>query len=232
LQQFAYIASHDLQEPLRKIQAFGDRLQARYAEVLDERGRDYVRRMQAAAHRGRRLVTDLLVYSRVATRGQPFAAVDLSQVAREVVADLKERIEREGAQVDIGQLPTIDADAGQMRQLLRNLTDNALKFCQEGTAPVIRITCEPAGTPEGKQCQILVEDNGIGFDEKYLDRIFQPFQQLHGPGTYEGTGIGLAICRRIAERHGGSITARSTLGEGTTFAVTLPINQPKGEDTQ
>jgi PAS domain S-box-containing protein len=233
LQEFASVASHDLQEPLRKIQAFGDRLQARYAEALGEQGRDYLGRMQAAAGRMRTLINDLLNFSRVASKGQPFVAVDLARVTQEVLSDLEGRIQQTGARVEAGDLPTLDADPTQMRQLLQNLIGNAMKFHRAGESPVVRIhgralpsppdgsNGEAAGPP---RCQITVQDDGIGFDEKYLDRIFNVFQRLHGRGVYEGTGMGLAICRKIVERHGGTITAESTPGRGATFVVTLPVH--------
>jgi signal transduction histidine kinase len=228
LERFAYIASHDLQEPLRKIQAFGDRLQSRYAEVLDERGHEYLRRMQSAARRGQSRVNDLLVYSRVTTRGKPFVAADLNQVAHQVLSDLEADVQRSGARVEVTGLPPAEADPDQMGQLLHHLLDNALKFCPQGTAPVIEVSGEYVDTEKGQQCQIAVRDNGIGFDVKYLDRIFQPFQRLHGGDAYRGTGMGLAICRKIAERHGGSITAQSAPGEGATFTVTLPVKHTYG----
>ncbi|MBB4636682.1 PAS domain S-box protein [Longimicrobium terrae] len=221
LQDFAYVASHDLQEPLRKIQAFGDRLQSQYAAGLGEEGADYLRRMQAAAMRMRSLIQDLLAFARVTSQARPFAPVPLEQVAHEVAGDLQARIDETGARVEIGALPQVEADASQMRQLLQNLIANALKFHRDGVAPVVRITAAPA---EGGMTAIRVRDNGIGFDERYLDRIFTPFERLHGRREYEGTGIGLAICRKIAERHGGGITAHSTPGEGATFVVTLPVS--------
>jgi signal transduction histidine kinase len=244
LQDFASVASHDLQEPLRKIQAFGDRLGSRYAGQLGPEGGDYLRRMQSAAGRMQTLINDLLAFSRVTTKAQPFVPVDLGQVAREVVSDLEARIEQAGATLDdvgIGELPTVEADPTQMRQLFQNLIGNALKFVPAGVVPRVRVFVEalaptsataptaeadPSGSgPE--TCTIAVEDNGIGFDEKYLDRIFTVFQRLHGRDAYEGTGIGLAVCRKIAERHGGSITARSQPGHGATFLVTLPLRQPQ-----
>jgi PAS domain S-box-containing protein len=238
LEQFASVASHDLQEPLRKIEAFGDRLASRCADQLGEQGRDYVRRMQASAARMRTLITDLLTFSRVTTQGRPFARVDLGRVAREVVSDLEGRIEQTGGRVEVGELPTIDADPLQVRQLLQNLIGNGLKFHRADEPPVVQVagTLPPEGPPPargdgraGPACRITVEDNGIGFDEKYLDRIFQVFQRLHGRGEYEGTGIGLAVCRKIAERHGGTITARSVPGRGSTFIVTLPARHlPEG----
>jgi PAS domain S-box-containing protein len=225
LEQFAYVASHDLQEPLRKIQAFGDRLQGRYAAELGERGADYLQRMQGAAGRMQVLIQDLLSFSRVSTKARPFVPVELATVADEVISDLQARIQATGGRVETEALPTLRADRTQMRQLLQNLVGNALKFHREGVSPVVRIEGRTtggngSGAPRG--VEIRVADNGIGFDEKYLDRIFDPFQRLHGRSEYEGTGMGLAICRKIAERHGGGITAHSTPGRGTTFIVTLP----------
>lgn len=225
LQDFASVAAHDLQEPLRKIEAFGDRLQSRFGAILGDDGKDYLNRMTSSASRMRRLIEDLLTFSRVTTRARPFQPTDLAQVAREVVSDLEVRIERAAGRVDIGALPVIDADAVQMRQLFQNLVANALKFHKEGEAPLVRIS---AGI-EGNACTIAVEDNGIGFDEKYLDRIFTIFQRLHGRQAYEGTGVGLAVCRRIAERHSGRITARSAPGQGARFLVTLPVRQKPEE---
>src|SRR6266511_3629001 len=236
LQDFAYVASHDMQEPLRKVQAFGDRLKAACAKSLGAEGRDYLERMHAAAKRMQILIDDLLAFSRVTTKASPFEPANLDKIAREVLADLEVRLQQTGGQVDLGELPAIDADPLQMRQLFQNLIGNALKFHQEGRTPVVKVRSrifphapgEPAARrPAEEFCQIMVEDNGIGFDEKYLDRIFILFQRLHGRSAYEGTGIGLAICRKIADRHGGSITARSTPGEGSAFIVTLPLKQPK-----
>ena len=231
LEQFASVASHDLQEPLRKIQAFGDRLKAKYGHVLDDRGRDYLERMQNGAGRMRTLITDLLTLSRVTTRVQPFVPVDLVEVARGVVSDLETRIEQTGGRVEVGDLPTIDADATQMRQLLQNLIDNGLKFHRPDVPPVVKISAKRLDGPGGGElCQMYAEDNGIGFDEKHLDRVFAPFQRLHGGSEYEGTGMGLAICRKIVERHGGSITGKSSPGQGATFIVTLPRKQPREEN--
>jgi PAS domain S-box-containing protein len=222
LQDFAYVASHDLQEPLRKVQAFGDRLLSRYAEALGEDGRDYLARMRGAAARMQSMINDLLAFSRITTRGEAFASVNLDDVAREVVSDLESRVEQVGGRVELGALPTLVAIPLQMRQLLQNLIGNGLKFHRPDVAPVVRVgaTSLPSGLVE-----LTVADNGVGFDEKYLDRIFAPFQRLHGRSAYEGTGIGLAICNKVVERHGGSITARSVPGQGATFIVTLPSRQ-------
>ncbi len=246
LEQFAFVASHDLQEPLRKIQAFGDRLKAKFDEAKLETGRDYLERMQSAAARMQTLINDLLTFSRVIRRTEPFTLVDLAVVVREVLGDLEVRIEKTGAKVEVGGLPTIEADAMQIRQLLQNLIGNALKFQPPGAVPVVkiegRVLVQPSG--RGRQaiftrqaadggevslgeefCELTVQDNGIGFDEKYLDKIFAVFSRLHGRQEYEGTGIGLAVCQRIADRHGGHITARSKPGAGATFVVRLPLKQ-------
>jgi PAS domain S-box-containing protein len=224
LQDFASVASHDLQEPLRKIQAFSDRLKARSGPALDETARDYLDRIQNAAARMQTLVNDLLTFSRVTSRAQPFSPTDLARVAREVLSDLETRLEQTNGRVELGDLPVIEADATQMRQLLQNLIANALKFHRSDAPPVVKVACER----DGDFVRLLVADNGIGFDEKYLDRIFTIFQRLHVREQYEGTGVGLAVCRKIAHRHNGTITARSQPGAGATFIVTLPARQVKG----
>jgi PAS domain S-box-containing protein len=221
LEDFAYVASHDLQEPLRKIQAFGDRLKAKYAAELPDQARDYIERMQSAAERMQTLINDLLSFSRVTTRAHPFGPVDLGVVAAEVAHDLETRMHEVNGRIMIGDLPTIDADALQMRQLLQNLASNALKFHREDVPPVVEI----AGSVTNGHVSLTVADNGIGFEEKYADRIFTMFERLHGRGKYDGTGIGLAICRKIAERHGGTISATSTPGSGSRFTVDLPLKQ-------
>ena len=226
LEQFAFVASHDLQEPLRKIQAFGDRLKLKCDSTQPPETRDYLDRMQNAAARMRTLIDDLLAFSRVMRRTEPFVPVDLGRVTREVLGDLEVRIEKSGAKVEVGELPTIDADATQMRQLILNLLSNALKFQPPGGTPVVKIVARALSAPSGEPlCEISVQDNGIGFEEKYLDKIFAVFQRLHGRSEYEGTGVGLAVCRRIVDRHHGNITAQSQLGQGATFLVTLPVKQ-------
>lgn len=225
LQEFAYVASHDLQEPLRKVQAFGDRLEKKCAEQLSDEGRDYVHRMKNAAGRMQNLINDLLTFSRVATKTQPFQTVNLKTIVEEVVSDLEVRIEQSGGQVEIGELPVLEADPLQMRQLFQNLISNALKFHRADEKPLVRVYASAGGEAlEEGFCRIAVEDNGIGFDEKYLDRIFTVFQRLHGRLEYEGSGIGLAVCRKIVERHGGNITAKSEEGKGATFFLDLPIS--------
>jgi two-component system, LuxR family, sensor kinase FixL len=224
LEQFAYVASHDLQEPLRKIQAFGDRLKTKYEQALGPEGIDYLARMQNAAARMQILIQDLLSLSRVASQAKPFAAVDLGDVVRTVVSDLEVRIDRVGGRVEVAALPVVWGDRGQLAQLLQNLIGNALKFQKPGEPPVVRVYSEFLRLPQSdaEAWQIVVQDNGIGFDEKYSERIFQIFQRLHGRSEYEGTGIGLAICRKIVDRHNGSIIANSTPGEGAKFVILLP----------
>jgi PAS domain S-box-containing protein len=230
LEGFATIASHDLQEPLRKIQAFGDRLAEHSAGALDEEATDYLRRMTNAAGRMQSLINDLLEYSQVMIRPQPPQPVDLGLVVAEVLSDLDERIRVTNGQVLVGPLPTILASPLQARQLLQNLIANALKFHPPGVAPEVHIEAisrdEPRG-PRGRRdrapgWEIRVRDNGIGFDQKHAEKIFAPFQRLNGRQAYEGTGMGLAICRRIATFLGGTITVSSRPGEGATFVVTLP----------
>jgi PAS domain S-box-containing protein len=218
LEDFAYVASHDLQEPLRKIQAFGDLLRSKHAAALPEQARDYIERMQSAANRMQVLINDLLSFSRVTTKAQPFVRVDLGEIAAEVVRDLEVRVHDSGGRIDLGPMPVIDADPLQMRQLLQNLAANALKFHRPGVPPLVDIR----GEISDGRCCIAVSDNGIGFEDKYAERIFTLFERLHARARYEGTGIGLAICRKIAERHGGEIVAHGRPEEGATFVVTLP----------
>lgn len=229
LQDFASVAAHDLQEPLRKIQAFSDRLKTKAKDDLKPEALDYLERIQSSAHRMQVLINDLLTYSRVTTKAQPFSLLDMNQVVKQAVSDLEVRIEQCNGKVEWGNLPSIYADSTQMHQLFQNLIGNALKFNQPGNTPHVKISSQildpsPLGRT-GPACLISIEDNGIGFDEKYLDRIFTIFQRLHGRHEFEGTGIGLAVCRKIVDRHGGVITARSKLGEGATFLITLPMKQ-------
>jgi signal transduction histidine kinase len=238
LTQFASVASHDLQEPLRKIQAFGDRLLGQCGDQLNEKGKDYLDRILAATGRMRQLIDGLLEYSRVSTRNQPRVPVDLGQVARDVVSDLEARLHATGGEVQLGNLPTIDADALQMRQLLQNLIGNALKFRRLDTLPRVQVSAQILPAPLsangdsqlGLVCELSVQDNGVGFEPAYAERIFELFQRLHGRGEYEGTGMGLAICKKIAERHGGSIAATSEPGEGAKFTVKLPVSQSQGSE--
>jgi len=234
LEQFAAVASHDLQEPLRKIQAFGDRLYGQIHDQLDDKGRDYLDRILSSAGRMRALIDGLLEFSRVSTRLQPMVQVDLSQVAHEVVSDLDGRLQQSGGQVEIAQLPIILADPLQMRQLLQNLIGNAIKFQRPDVPPLVRVSSRMISGPcsdgdtrsQPARCELIVADNGVGFDAAYSEQIFELFQRLHGRDQYEGTGMGLAICKKIAERHGGAISVTSTPGQGSRFVVQLPVAAP------
>jgi PAS domain S-box-containing protein len=222
LNEFAFVASHDLQEPLRKILSFGERLGTSAAPHLEGNASHYLARMLDAAARMRTLIADLLAYSQVATSTEQFVATDLAMVARGVVADLETSIGDAGGRIEVGELPVIDADPPQMRQLLQNLLGNALKFRQKGVAPIVRLG---ATTSLDGVCTITVADNGIGFKQEHGEKIFRMFERLNARTQYEGSGIGLAICRKIVERHGGTIAATSTAGQGTTFSVTLPVTR-------
>ena len=236
LEEFASVAAHDLQEPLRKICSFGDRLQASCGETLGTRSRESLEKMLAAARRMQRLIDDLLAYARIATGGRPFEPVNLHQVVHDVLANLEAQVERSGGSIEVGGLPTALADPAQMRQLFQNLIGNALKFRRPDVPPLVRIqgrildsgTDGPASSMAASGfCELEFEDNGIGFELKYAERIFGVFERLHGWQEYEGTGIGLALCRRIVARHGGTITVRSQPHQGSTFRVTLPLSEMK-----
>lgn len=232
LEQFAYIASHDLQEPLRKIQSFSDLLQTQYGHQLGA-GIDYALRMQLAARRMSNLIKDLLTYSRISTRQEAITPVALTNVMQAVLTDLDVTIQETNAQVSVDALPVVSGDASQLGQLFQNLLSNALKFHPPGVAPVVRVQAQVVLAsdlpPSVKPSRLVpayqridVTDNGIGFDEKHTDRIFQVFHRLHGKKEFPGTGIGLAICEKVVTNHGGSITARSQPGQGATFSVFLP----------
>ncbi len=228
LEQFAYIASHDLQEPLRKVRAFGERLQQTAGRALDERSSDYLARMRASVTRMQTLISDLLLLSRVAHRSKPFLPVDLNEIVKEVASDLETLVARTQGKINHNKLAVIHADPTQMRQLLQNLIGNGLKFHRENTPPVITIRSRPLSN--GRDVQIVVEDNGIGFKSEFSERIFGAFQRLHGREAYDGTGIGLAVCRKIVERHEGNIVAESEAGKGSKFIVTLPTTQGASAD--
>jgi len=224
LEDFAFVASHDLQEPLRKIRAFGDRLQTSYAPLLDEKGADYINRMRNAAERMSNLINDLLEFSRISTRGKPFVNVPLQEIMTSTIEDLEISIEESKAELIIATLPAINADPSQMHHLFINLISNAIKFRQADVAPIVEINYREEKAASESWHIITVKDNGIGFEQEFEDKIFVPFQRLHARTQYKGTGIGLAICRRIVERHGGKISAKSVLGKGTVFTIEIPVN--------
>ena len=229
LQQFAWVVSHDLNEPVRKIQIFIKIIKELYLSD-DKKAVDYVDRTIKSAERMQTLITDLLAYSRLSSKVQP-EKTDLNIVLEEVLSDFDYLIERKNATIKTTQLPVIDSIPSQLRQVFQNLIGNALKFSGNVESPVIEITSERIATkdfdgeisPEGKYCRITVSDNGIGFDEIYLDRIFVIFQSLNDRQTYEGTGIGLAIAKKIMDKHNGLITAKSQVGKGASFIMVLPL---------
>ncbi len=234
LQNFASVASHDLQEPLRKIQSFGNLLNARHAPQIGEQGADYLKRMMDAANRMQILIQDLLKLSRITTRAQPFERCDLVEIVRGVLSDLEVKISATGARVATAGLGVIEADPTQMRQLFQNLVANALKFQKPGARPEVLIRARNFENIHGELprmplsamiCEIRVQDNGIGFDAQFTEQIFSPFKRLHTRAEFEGSGIGLTVCRKITDRHHGTIVAQSTPGEGAAFIVTLPVKQ-------
>jgi PAS domain S-box-containing protein len=226
LSEFAFAASHDLREPLRKIQTFGTILTDRFKDALGADGQDYLTRMTNAANRMSALIQSLLNYSRLNRPLEPFEPTDLSKVVSDTVTDLELLIQEAGGTVAFGDMPVIEADAVQLRQLFQNLISNALKYAEPSRPPIVKIRART----NGERCEITVEDNGMGFEEKHVERVFKPFQRLHGRSESEGTGMGLAICRKIVDRHGGTITTRPVPGEGATFIINLPIRQEGRRD--
>ena len=221
LQDFASIASHDLQEPLRKIISFSSRLQE-LAPNMEEQSRDYITRMDNAAQRMHGFIEDLLAFSIVGTKKSPFEQVDLHKIADQVIEDLELRISQTGATIISDGLPTVDADPLLIKQLFQNLIGNSLKYCKEGTPPRITISNQ---VKTKNFLEIKLTDNGIGFKDKFKERVFKPFERLHGQSKYKGTGMGLAICKKIVDVHHGEISIESEPGEGTTVTVVLPVFQ-------
>lgn len=226
LEQFAAIASHDLHEPLRKILTFGELLRGT-TDVLSEKNRDYVTRMTHAAARMQTLINELLALARLAPP-KKMVAIDSSMIVREVLVDLESSISEAAAIVEVGLLPLVAGDPTQLRQLFQNLIANALKFRRAGVVPSISVggfeAAEEAALGQSL-AGICVSDNGIGFEGKYAEQIFQPLERLHGRSEYGGSGMGLALARRIVERHGGTIHAEGTPGVGSRFCLTLPRPQ-------
>jgi len=234
LEQFAYIASHDLQEPLRKIRAFGDRLAVKYQHSLGESGVDYIRRMQSAAERMQALIQDLLTFSMVSRNTNTLESLDMPALLEEVIDDLDNQVKREKASIRVGKVPNVRGDRAQIKRLFQNLISNAIKFHKPGEKPAVEISAKVAKRSEiedefgiaitaPEYIRVTIRDNGIGFDEKYKDKIFNIFQRLHGRNEYEGTGIGLSICRKIVTNHKGFITANSEENVGSEFIIIFPI---------
>jgi light-regulated signal transduction histidine kinase (bacteriophytochrome) len=231
LDRFAFMASHDLQEPLRKIRTFSDRLYLKYKDILDQEGRTNITRIQKASERMQLLINDILTFSKLSAEDGMFVITDLNKIVAEVVIDMEEEVKEKNAKISVDQLPSMLVNPGLIRPLFHNLISNALKYSKKNIEPIINIYSEvsPAlngnGTREmnSKYCRIFIEDNGIGFDQKYSEQIFGMFKRLHLNTEFEGTGIGLALCKKIVEKHNGFISARSKINEGSTFIISLPF---------
>lgn len=223
LDRFAFMASHDLQEPLRKIRTFGDRLVSKYHSILDEDGQRYLERMQNAAQRMQSLIQDILTFSKISVHEKQFVSSDLNTILQDVVAELDIQIKEKDFHVEMETLPVLDVNPGLIRPLFHNLISNAIKYSRSGVKPYVKVRSEH-GEGDKKYCRIYFEDNGVGFDQKYAEHIFRMFTRLHQRNEVEGTGIGLALCKKIVEEHNGYISARSRENEGSVFIVSLPVN--------
>ncbi len=227
LEQFAYAASHDLQEPLRMVSSYLRLIERRYGDELDADGREFIEFAVDGAERMRDMINGLLEYSRIDSQGDPFEPVDLNAILADVLTDLQVMIDGTDAEITTESLPTVEGDASQLRQLFQNLVSNAIEYCGDDP-PRVHVSAER----DGQTWRIAVRDNGIGIDPDDAERVFEVFQRLHSREEYDGTGIGLALCRRIVERHGGEIGVDSEPGGGSTFTVTLPVSGPSGGGTQ
>ena len=230
LDGFAFMASHDLQEPLRKIKTFTDILTYKFREVLDEESAKYLRSIDNAAIRMQTLINDLLAFSKISNQSEDLVECDLNLIVGDVLKDLEFRIEEKNACIEVEKLPVLPGNQSLLRSLFMNLIENAIKYSRKDAAP--RISIRNLAKPdkgsrpelqEAKYCRIQVEDNGIGFEQKYAEHIFSMFRRLHNMHEFEGTGIGLAICRKIVEKHNGFISAQSTIDKGSTFTISLPL---------
>lgn len=239
LDRFAFMASHDLQEPLRKMLMFSDRLGHKYGDVLDDEGKMFIARIQHAGERMQALIKDILLFSKTSIEKPTFVETDLNEILRDVLAEMDTSLTIKKATINIERLPKLNVNPVLMRPLFHNLISNAIKYSKREVAPEVRIYSEysaaqnaddGAGT-KGKYCRIYIEDNGIGFDQKYSEQIFGMFKRLHLHSEFEGTGIGLALCKKIVEEHSGFITARSKINEGSVFIISLPVQQPSLEVT-
>jgi light-regulated signal transduction histidine kinase (bacteriophytochrome) len=235
LDRFAFMASHDLQEPLRKIRTFSDRLYVKYKETLDDDGKANLVRIQKAAERMQNLITDILTFSKISSEKIEFINSDLNKIISEVITDMDEEVRSKAAKINVSNLPILQVNPGLIKPLFQNLIGNALKYCKKNTAPAITIKADvglksltKGADLSRNYCRIFIEDNGIGFDQRYAEEIFGMFKRLHRNSEFEGTGIGLALCKKIVEQHNGFISARSKVGEGSTFIVSLPL-QHQGE---
>ncbi|MCD6065816.1 MAG: response regulator receiver sensor signal transduction histidine kinase [Bacteroidetes bacterium] len=238
LDRFAFMASHDLQEPLRKIITFSDRLYSKYNTRLDDEADMYINRIQGAAERMRLLIKDILTLSKIMADRDSFVETNLNLVVNEVLSEIDCTIKEKGAKILVEKLPSLHINPGLMRSLFRNLIGNSLKYSKKNVKPIIRISSDISFERtknerdiREKYCRIHITDNGIGFDQKDSEQIFSIFKRLHFSNEFEGTGIGLAICKKITEQHNGFISARSKIDEGSTFIVSLPVNFPVQTET-
>lgn len=237
LDRFAFMASHDLQEPLRKINVFSERLDSEYGKRLDEGGKKYINRIQTATARLQALIKDILTFSKISIDKTTFVTSDLKPLVNEVLAELDDVIKEKQAEVHVDLLPCMNINPNLMRPLFYNLIHNSLKYSKKDVKPIIRIYSETEtsqdkmGAPEtkNKYCRVFISDNGIGFEQVFAEQIFDMFKRLHNQNEYEGTGIGLALCKKIVEEHNGFISAKSAVGEGSTFVISLPL--PEREKT-
>jgi len=229
LDRFAFMASHDLQEPLRKIRIFCGRLQERYGAQLDEDAKDYLHRMQHAADRMQMLIHDILKLSEISTGEKVFAKSDLNKLLQDVLTDLDLSIKEKGARIEIEKLPELVINTNLMRLLFSNLIGNAIKYSKKDVPLVVTINADFNQEVGKRYCRLFVNDNGIGFDQKYAEQIFEMFKRLHPQQEFEGTGVGLTLCKRIVEEHDGFITAISTQGVGSTFIISLPVSMPEDQ---
>lgn len=231
LDRFAFMASHDLQEPLRKIRMFSDRLALKYNDMMDDDGRTNIQRIHKAAERMQNLITDILTFSKISVDTPSFIDCDMNALINEVLVDLDEEIKSKSGKVLVDKLPTLSVNPSLIKPLFHNLIGNALKYSKKDTSPVVKISSEISTQMNGKvnqvatpkYCRIYIQDNGIGFDQKYAEEIFGMFKRLHHNSEFQGTGIGLALCKKIVEQHKGFISARSKVNEGSTFIISLPV---------
>lgn len=232
LDRFAFMASHDLQEPLRKIRMFSDRLYLKYEQLLDDDGKTNIHRIQKAAERMQNLITDILTFSKISVDKPAFVESDLNQLVGEVLTEMEEDLRSKKAKVIVDRLPMLNVNPSLIKPLFHNLIGNAVKYSKKDVDPLVKITSDTlpqtnGKTKDQKYCRIFIEDNGIGFDQKYAEEIFGMFKRLHHNTEFEGTGIGLALCKKIVEQHRGYISARSKINEGATFIVSIPVQIEK-----